>query len=38
VTATIPLARLFGYAGDLRGRTHGRGTFTTRPAGYAAVP
>ncbi|MEU3610579.1 elongation factor G [Streptomyces sp. NPDC035033] len=34
VTATVPLAELFGYAGSLRGRTQGRGTFTTRPAGY----
>ncbi|MFE3070478.1 elongation factor G [Streptomyces sp. NPDC059247] len=35
VTATVPLAELFGYASRLRGRTQGRGTFTTRPAGYA---
>ncbi|AVH94901.1 elongation factor G [Streptomyces sp. WAC00288] len=34
VTATVPLAELFGYASRLRGRTQGRGTFTTRPAGY----
>ncbi|PPK71299.1 elongation factor G [Actinokineospora auranticolor] len=38
VTATVPLAELFGYANRLRGRTHGRGTFTTRPTGYAPVP
>ncbi|MFK8909658.1 elongation factor G [Streptomyces sp. YS-3] len=38
VTATVPLAELFGYASRLRGRTQGRGTFTTRPAGYARVP
>lgn len=38
VTATVPLAELFGYASRLRGRTQGRGTFTTRPAGYAPVP
>ncbi|MFI0896396.1 elongation factor G [Streptomyces sp. NPDC020983] len=37
VTATVPLARLFGYAGSLRGRTQGRATFTTRSAGYAPV-
>jgi elongation factor G len=37
VTATVPLAELFGYATDLRSRTHGRGTFTTRPAGYRAA-
>ncbi len=38
LTATVPLAELFGYAGALRGRTQGRGTFTTRPAGYAPAP
>ncbi|MEU8661101.1 elongation factor G, partial [Actinoplanes philippinensis] len=34
VTATVPLAELFGYATRLRSRTHRRGTFTSRPAGY----
>ncbi|WP_419993610.1 elongation factor G [Streptomyces boninensis] len=38
LTATVPLAELFGYASRLRGRTQGRGTFATRPAGYARVP
>ncbi|MET7454257.1 elongation factor G [Streptomyces sp. NPDC005574] len=38
VTATVPLAELFGYATRLRGRTQGRGTFTVRPAGYAPAP
>ncbi|AJF67876.1 elongation factor G [Streptomyces vietnamensis] len=37
VSATVPLAELFGYASRLRGRTQGRGTFTTRPAGYEAL-
>ncbi|MFI6598658.1 elongation factor G [Nonomuraea sp. NPDC050536] len=37
VTATMPLAQVFGYATRLRSRTQGRGTFTTRPAGYAQV-
>ena len=37
VTATVPLGELFGYATRLRSRTHGRGTFTSRPAGYRAV-
>jgi elongation factor G len=37
VTATVPLAELFGYATALRGRTRGRGAFTSRPAGYARV-
>ncbi|MFF7454329.1 elongation factor G [Kitasatospora sp. NPDC008115] len=38
VTAVVPLAELFGYATALRSRTQGRGTFTTRPAGYAPAP
>ncbi|MFF9011494.1 elongation factor G [Streptomyces sp. NPDC014870] len=38
LTATVPLAELFGYASRLRGRTQGRGTFTARPVGYAPVP
>ncbi|MFD5491448.1 elongation factor G [Streptomyces sp. NPDC127091] len=38
VTATVPLAELFGYATRLRSRTQGRGTFTTRPVGYAPAP
>ncbi|MFE9763971.1 elongation factor G [Streptomyces sp. NPDC005808] len=35
ITATVPLAELFGYATRLRSRTQGRGVFTTRPVGYA---
>lgn len=38
VTADVPLEELFGYATSLRSRTSGRGTVTTRPAGYAPVP
>ncbi|MEU1880121.1 elongation factor G [Streptosporangium sp. NPDC020072] len=38
ITAAVPLAEVFGYATRLRGRTRGRGTFTTRTAGYAPVP
>ncbi|MFI0942139.1 elongation factor G [Streptomyces sp. NPDC021020] len=37
LVATVPLARLFGYAGSLRSRTQGRATFTTRSAGFAAA-
>ncbi|MGW1623952.1 elongation factor G [Streptomyces sp. NPDC002172] len=38
LTATVPLAELFGYATRLRGRTQGRGTFTARPVGHAPAP
>ncbi|KDN17355.1 elongation factor G [Amycolatopsis rifamycinica] len=38
VTATVPVAELFGYATRLRSRTQGRGTFTARPAGFAPAP
>ncbi|MEU7057589.1 elongation factor G [Streptomyces sp. NPDC046197] len=38
ITVVVPLAELFGYATRLRSRTQGRGTFTTRPAGYAPAP
>ncbi|MFF1907301.1 elongation factor G [Kitasatospora sp. NPDC058218] len=38
VTATVPVAELFGYATGLRSRSQGRGTFTARPAGYAPAP
>jgi elongation factor G len=38
INAAVPLAELFGYANRLRSRTHGRGTFTARPAGYAPAP
>ncbi|WP_406005825.1 elongation factor G [Streptomyces sp. NBC_00637] len=38
VTATVPLAELFGYATRLRSRTQGRGTFSARPTGYAPTP
>ncbi|WP_199546024.1 elongation factor G [Streptomyces sp. N35] len=37
VTATVPLAELFGYATRVRSRTQGRGAFTARPVGYAAA-
>jgi elongation factor G len=38
VTATVPLAEMFGYVTRLRSRTSGRGTCTTRPAGFEPVP
>ncbi|MEV6072805.1 elongation factor G [Nocardia sp. NPDC052001] len=38
VTATAPLAEVFGYVTRLRSRTQGRGTFTSRPLGYDRAP
>jgi len=38
ISATVPLAELFGYANRLRSRTQGRGTFTAQPTGYAPAP
>lgn len=38
VVARVPLAELFGYAGDLRSLTQGRGTFSMTLDGHDAVP
>ena len=38
VDASVPLANLFGYVGDLRSLTHGRGSVAMKPESYAAVP
>ncbi|TDB81232.1 elongation factor G [Actinomadura sp. KC216] len=38
VHALVPLAEMFGYVGDLRGMTSGRGVFTMRFDSYAEVP
>ncbi|MFI5707138.1 elongation factor G [Kribbella sp. NPDC051620] len=38
IVATVPLAEVFGYATQLRSRTQGRGTFTTRLTGYVLAP
>lgn len=38
ITADVPLAELFDYAGELRGVTQGQGTFTTAFNRYALVP
>ena len=38
VTATVPVAALFGYATTLRSMTQGRATFSQTPAGLADVP
>ena len=38
VTAFVPLAKMFGYATDLRSRTQGRATFSMQFDRYAEVP
>ncbi|QFG24450.1 elongation factor G [Actinomadura sp. WMMB 499] len=38
VRALVPLAEMFGYVGDLRGMTAGRGVFTMEFDSYAEVP
>ncbi|MDW7711795.1 MAG: elongation factor G [Deferrisomatales bacterium] len=38
VEAAVPLAKMFGYATDLRSRTQGRAAFTMRFARYQEVP
>ncbi|MEW2352261.1 elongation factor G [Spirillospora sp. NPDC029432] len=38
VEAAVPLARMFGYVGDLRGATSGRATFTMRFDSYDEAP
>ncbi|MCL2577752.1 MAG: elongation factor G [Defluviitaleaceae bacterium] len=38
VHAFVPLAEMFGYATDLRGKTQGRGTFTMEVHHYEPVP
>jgi len=38
VTAEVPLADMFGYAGDLRSMTQGKATFSMEFAKYAPVP
>ncbi len=38
IDAKVPLAEMFGYAGELRGITSGRGNFVMEPATYERVP
>lgn len=38
VTASVPLAEMFGYAGTLRSLTQGRGNFSLEFSRYEAVP
>ena len=38
ITAMIPLAKMFGYATELRSRTQGRGQYSMEPSHFAEVP
>jgi len=38
LTATVPLAEMFGYVGTLRSLTQGRASYAMEPTGYQAVP
>jgi len=38
ITATVPLAEMFGYATDLRSRTQGRATYSMHFSRYEKVP
>jgi elongation factor G len=36
--AKVPLAEMFGYSGEIRGATAGRGSFSMEPLTYEKVP
>jgi elongation factor G len=38
IDAKVPLAEMFGYSGEIRSATAGRGTFTMEPLSYEKVP
>jgi len=38
VDAAVPLARMFGYATDLRSKTQGRGQYSMEPSHYSELP
>ena len=38
INAFVPLAEMFGYANDLRGRTQGRATYAMEFDHYEVVP
>ena len=38
IDANVPLARMFGYATDLRSATQGRGQYAMEPSFYQELP
>ena len=38
IDALVPLAKMFGYATDLRSRTQGRGQYSMEPHSYVEIP
>jgi elongation factor G len=38
IDVRVPLAEMFGYSGEIRGATAGRGSFTMEPLTYEKVP
>jgi elongation factor G len=38
IRAIVPLAEMFGYVGDVRSLTQGRGSYSMEPAGYEQAP
>lgn len=38
IDANVPLARMFGYATDLRSATQGRGQYSMEPSFYQELP
>ena len=38
IEAKVPLAEMFGYSGEIRSATAGRGTFAMEPLCYERVP
>ena len=38
IDARVPLSEMFGYSGQIRSATGGRGSFTMEPLNYEKVP
>lgn len=38
ITGKVPISEMFGYAGNMRAVTQGRGSFTMEPSHYSIVP